>query len=322
MHKLILIGGMSTTGKSTTSQYIYNQLQLNNIPSIWLHEECSNHPIRQGEFELGDLHTQEGLRANLNEMLRRWKNLSDMVYTSEKVYVMEGCLFQMITRYLMNSCITKDELFEFYDTIMNYFAKLNPFIVRLYRPNPQKSYEAAYKVRGERWANYILSEEHLRACGFGNADEQYEAEKEYQQTSHEICVRMKNDVLEIDTTGEKWNVYITAILNKLDLKYIEPKAHILSNPAKYCGCYYQLIDGCEVCLEICFDESDNLLYYKGFFPKMPMRYLGDNTFELISWPIIFCFGEEKSKRTLFVSGGYDWEFDGISFVGKNNPSIL
>ena len=76
MHKLILIGGMSTTGKLTTSQNIFKQLQLNNIPSIWLHEESSNHPIRQGEFELGDLHTQEGLNANLNEMLRRWKNLS------------------------------------------------------------------------------------------------------------------------------------------------------------------------------------------------------------------------------------------------------
>jgi len=316
MHKLILVSGMSTTGKSSTSQNIFKQLQINNIPSIWLHEECSNHPIRQGEFELGNLHTQEGLKANLNEMLGRWKNLSDMIYTSKKVYVMEGCLFQMITRYLMNSCITKDEIFEFYDTIMAYLAVLNPLIVRLYRPNPKASYEAAYKVRGERWANYILSEEYLKDYGFANADEQYEGEKEYQQISHEICVRMKNDVLEIDTTQENWNDYIAIILDKIGLRYIEPKEHLLSNPEKYCGCFYQFMTGNEVCLEICFDKVNNFLYYKGFFPKMQMRYLGDNIFELISWPIRFIFGEENGKGTLLVSGGYDWDFDGVLFLEK------
>lgn len=47
-----------------------------------------------------------------------------------------------------------------------------------------------------------------------------------------------------------------------------------------------------------------------------MRYLGDNIFELISWPIIFSFSEENGKRTLLVSGGYDWKFDGISFFEK------
>jgi len=316
MHKLILIGGMSTTGKSTTSQNIFKQLQLNNIPSIWLHEEYSHHPIREGEFEHGNLHTREGLKANLNEMLKRWKNLSDMIYTSEKVYVMEGCLFQMITRYLMNSCITKEEIFEFYDIIMNHLSKLNPFIVRLYRPDPQKSYEAAYQVRGKRWENYILSEGHLKASGFVNANEQYEAEKKYQQISHEICLRMKNDVLEIDTTQGKWNDYITMILDKISLKHMEAEEIILNNPEKYCGCYYQFIDGEEVCLEVCFDLLGNLLYYKGFFPKMLMRYLGDNTFELISWPIIFTFGKENDKRTLLVSGGYDWGYNGILFSEK------
>ncbi len=101
----------------------------------------------------------------------------------------------------------------------------------------------------------------MRACGFTSADEQYETEKEYQQISHEICVRMKNDVIEIETTQEKWIDYI--------------------------------------------------------FPKMPMVYLGDNIFELISWPIKFTFSEENGKRTLFVSGGYDWEYDGVSFSKIN-----
>ena len=77
--KLILISGMSGAGKSTTSQQLAKQYERNNIEHLWLHEEIANHPIRDGEFEIGDRLTEEGMALNIADMYERWTRLVDEI---------------------------------------------------------------------------------------------------------------------------------------------------------------------------------------------------------------------------------------------------
>ena len=97
--KLILISGMSGAGKSTASQQLAKQYERNSIEQLWLHEEIANHPIREGEFEIGDRLTEEGMAQNIADMYERWTRLVDEIDKSSRVYIMEGCLYQNIVRY-------------------------------------------------------------------------------------------------------------------------------------------------------------------------------------------------------------------------------
>ena len=66
--KLIIVDGHSSVGKSSVSKSVYHQIRLSQ-PAYWLHEECENHPIRQGEFSFGALDTAEGMELNRVGML-------------------------------------------------------------------------------------------------------------------------------------------------------------------------------------------------------------------------------------------------------------
>lgn len=50
--RLIVISGISGSGKSTMAHRPTGQLELNDVDHLWLHEEVADHPIRAGEFPL------------------------------------------------------------------------------------------------------------------------------------------------------------------------------------------------------------------------------------------------------------------------------
>jgi tRNA uridine 5-carbamoylmethylation protein Kti12 len=68
--KLIIVTGMSGTGKSTTARYISDLLNHNQIKHTYLHEECEKHPIRSDEFKIGNLKNREDLQKNIEHMFK------------------------------------------------------------------------------------------------------------------------------------------------------------------------------------------------------------------------------------------------------------
>lgn len=55
-HKLIIVDGPSTVGKSSISKSVYKQIAKQE-KAFWLHEECEKHPIRDNEFTAGPINT-------------------------------------------------------------------------------------------------------------------------------------------------------------------------------------------------------------------------------------------------------------------------
>jgi len=46
---------------------------------------------------------------------------------------------------------------------------------------------------------------------------------------------------------------------------------------------------------------------------MPIKYLGDNCFELVSFPIKLWFSFLEDDVSFHVSGNYDWEYNDMVF---------
>lgn len=94
--------GHCSVGKSSILKSVAQQILLQQ-DAYWLHEECENHPIRQGEFGLGALDTTEGMDLNRIGMLKKWEAFRDSIHASGKVCVTEGCFLHAYDRYFIHS---------------------------------------------------------------------------------------------------------------------------------------------------------------------------------------------------------------------------
>jgi hypothetical protein len=100
--KLILVDGHSSVGKSSVSKSVWKQLRREQ-PACWLHEECEQHPIREGEFRFGALDTPEGMELNRVGMLKKWMQFRESIEASGQVCVTEGCLLHAYDRYFTSA---------------------------------------------------------------------------------------------------------------------------------------------------------------------------------------------------------------------------
>lgn len=125
--KLIIVCGMSGVGKSTTAQNISHQYTQNGIKHEWYHEEMKDHPIRWangGEFTVGDLNTEEGMKLNIEDTYFRWEKLIKEMQIKGGIYVMEGCLYQNIIRYFIPGAYPTEKIIEYYDKLMKILISL------------------------------------------------------------------------------------------------------------------------------------------------------------------------------------------------------
>lgn len=313
-HQLIIVDGQSTVGKSTISKSVYKQI-AHQDKIYWLHEECEKHPIRYEEFVAGNIHSLDGMELNRQVMLQKWEQFSKEIRRSKQICITEGCFLHSVDRFLLESTWNEEQIINYFEQIMEIIKPLNPLIVFLHRPDIKLSFEKAFKARGDWWRELILSvpepygyfETHEYTC-----DESVFAALAYEQEQMaEIFDVLSCDKLKIDTTDECWDSYIRQITVTAGYEYYEEESK-LPKIEKYCGTYR--IQGGEDTWSICFDDEKKQIYTSLFWPFMPMKYIGNEQFELISFPVMLQFDVMAEKMQFIVNGNYDWEYNSKIFI--------
>ncbi len=308
-HQLIIIDGQSTVGKSTTSQSVCEQI-VQQRECYWLHEECDKHPIRDGEFSAGELTTLEDMALNKTQMLDKWQTFSSSIVTKGKVCITEGCLLHSIDRYLLISAWEDEQILQYFAEVMKILAPLNPLIVFLCKSDLKSSFEAAYKIRGDWWRDLILKRP--QACGYFKTheytgDESIYAAITYEQDKMAMVFESLNcDKLKINTMEEKWDRYVQEIVEKAGFSY-SARPSPQPDVEKYCGNYRAVTGDTE--WHINYDIDKRQYFMTFFWPFMPLKFLGDDCFELVSFPIKLCFNFHNDEVSFHVSGNYDWEYN-------------
>lgn len=312
-HRLIIIDGPSTVGKSSVSKSVYQQIAREHSV-YWLHEECANHPIRDGEFTAGDLHTVTGMESNREQMLAKWRQFAEAIRKSNEICVLEGCFLHALDRYLLQSSWSEREIRGFYGEIIELLSDIDPLVVFLYRPNLRFSFEKAFQARGNRWRAIIMAEPQPYGYFKTNAytgDESIFANLLFEQECMEkIFEVLSSDKVRIDTSEERWDEYTQEITEAAGYTYLKEMSK-LPDPNKYCG-IFRVEDG-EAIWTISFDEQTELLYSSVFWPYMPMKYQGEERFEFISFPITLQFAFLDGEARFTVQGNYDWGNNGKIF---------
>lgn len=311
-HRLIIIDGPSTVGKSTTSKSVYRQI-VSQDKAYWVHEECENHPIRFQEFEAGNIHSIEGMELNRKDMLQKWEQFREEIQQSDKVYITEGCFLHSVDRYLLESVWDEDEVINYFLQIIEILRPLNPLIAFLHRPDIKLSFEKAFKQRGDWWREMVLGVPepygYFKEREYTGDDSIFDGLAYEQDQMSKIFDVLCCTKLKVDTSNECWEDYVREIVEKAGYEY-HGEENWLQDIEKYCGSYQ--IEGGEDTWNISFDQETKRVYTSLFWPYMPMRYMGNQEFELISFPVTLQFNEEQDQ--FIVKGNYYWDYNNKRFT--------
>ena len=317
--RLIFVAGMSGAGKSTTAQRISNQLNKNGIKHIWLHEEIANHPIRFEEFSYGNLQNEADMDINCDLMVKKWEKLAESILESDYVYVMEGCLYQSIIRYFIDTPYPEEKITAFYDRVMKAIAPVNPILIFLRPQNVRGALQHVFPIRGDWWKDLILNGEgegYFKRHPFEGDESIYKMWEHYQALSDIQYDRYNGWKIKIDTTSGDWACHLKNIMALIELPYAAEKNHWTpSSWDSYIGRYSLNKNGQTESIDI-FQENGRL-YCRAFWPYMLLQPKEKDTFELASFPIEFQFIQLNGQTTINVTGNYDWGIVGETLIKVN-----
>ncbi len=307
---LIIIDGHSSVGKTSISKLVAKQVSLAH-DAYWLHEECENHPIRHNEFSFGELGTAAGMERNRTGMLKKWGAFRDSITASGKVCVTEGCFLHAYDRYFIHSAWDENDIVAYCSQVLDVIDALNPVIVFLHRPDLRKSLEKAFIARGQWWRDLMLRRDDAHV--YVNENSMFDAIEFEQTKMMAIFDQLPCSKIKMDTTDEQWAQYVQEIIAFIGLKYKKEEPYAC-NLQQYIGTYQCQGGGGDAEWVIDYDETKQCLYTTLFWPYMPMRCMGDNVFELISFPVELHFQKDLDRLQFRVHGNYDWDLNDQLFV--------
>jgi thymidylate kinase len=146
--KLIVVEGLTGSGKSIMAHFIARQLQYNGLPASWVHEGDEPHPIL--------IDVESGIEAYMAEAQARWAAYVDRVGSSDEVKVVEGCYFNNGIESLLAHNVDRPRTLQYADELQALIEPLNPTLVYLVQGDVASALERSFKDRGTGFRDYVI----------------------------------------------------------------------------------------------------------------------------------------------------------------------
>ncbi len=296
--KLILIDGITGSGKSTLSHFLYRQMQKNNMQVKWLHEEEKDHPLVYKPNWAKELTTQEKTEIYLKEYVELWGKFAEEVKQSGSVYIVESYLFQYPFATLIRQETDKSRIKEFGHALIKQVEQLNPVVIYLYPQDVETGINLNFTRRGKDWTEWILSKlESTEHAKKRNWDGQTEANYYYQSLSDISLELMKEFTLpkmSIENSRQDWDLYRKEMLQFLEIPFRE---EILLRPedVNYCGEYSKkFADGNEMKYLVYIQE--NRLCIDAFWPGLKLISVSGDEFSIEGYPFKLFFKKDAIDK--------------------------
>ena len=137
--KLILVDGISTTGKSNTSQYTSIQLMRNQFKPRWYHEFEKPSPLGPPSKPLDN-------EDAFTQLLKLWSDYTAKFIHSNEIVIVEA-LFQIPILGLLWMGYSKDQIVGFYTRLYEIIRPLDPVFVYLRHADVKKNMMDIYRER-------------------------------------------------------------------------------------------------------------------------------------------------------------------------------
>lgn len=307
--KIILIDGMSTTGKSTISDKLYDVFINNDINTKWIHEESFNEINLNLDLPKHSFVPPEKLKEEMENLLNRWILFYDKIKNDEFTYILDSNFFKSIHDYMMNSELSINEIKNYYNNIINIFDKNLIQFILLKRENVKESFKNSFIHRGSFWESHFKKHinEKCQSSLVVKEDEIYMYEQKYQKIIEYLFDQFEVSKEKIVTDSENWDGYIKIISDVLGLN-IDKKIENQCDYNKYLGEYY-----CENWnIKVFYDVEKNKLFLSAFWPNIELSYIGNDCFKLLRFPLQIKFNDTG----VVFFGDLVWEMKNKQFLKK------
>lgn len=312
--RLIMINGISGTGKSTIARYVSTLLDRHGIDHVYLHEECAGHPIRDGEFTIGDLTDKDDMVANMHDMVQRYQRLKDTIIKDGRPHVMEGCLFEMTIRYLFESSLDEKEILAFYRRIFDVIRPLHTTLVFLHTQHVKVTLNQAFDIRGDWWKTLILDSDNMPYMmnhKLKGAEGVYQMWNDYQALGKQAFDAYQGPKVLGDVSKRDYETIRKQVSYVLGFPYFEEPRPQVHNPDQYAGDYHW---NHEVRLRIV--STGTSIHAVAFWPVMSLNQVEKDHFRFDAFPIdLFVIrNAQKDVTAIRVKGNYDWDIMGKTLL--------
>ena len=285
--KLILVDGITGSGKSTTAHYIARQLEMNGISAKWFHEEEFGHPLHISDYEKKENEeTLDWTARVIDESVQRWIGFQIKTSNKNTVNIIECFLFQNLLLNLITEDIDSSLIKKFAQKVFNTIALFQPGIIYLNQKNVNEALNLNNMKREKQWHQWFnesnTNTPFAKNRNLSGDDASTQIWQKLTNLSLELFEEMKFAKIKIEVSGQQWDVYHRLIANFLDIEY-QPEIKINADFIRFCGTY---VLG-EQCLK--FHTENNELFVDTFWPNMKLIEKSELEFEIEGFPTAFKF---------------------------------
>ncbi len=314
--KLILVEGISGSGKSSTAHYLSRQLDKNNIKNRWFHEEEKEHPLfydRKKPMEPGIDRTE----YFIENYPQQWANFAKQIEEYDGVCIIESFLTQFSLIPLIMKSYSEEKIQNFIKQLYLQIEPLNPVIVFNYYNDVKFGLDLNLSRRGKEWENWYLN--HVASTPFAKENnlDGYNAALSVMQklsdNSKEFMNTIPDQVIDIDISSQYWEEFHQRLSDHLSYQRYSEN-HPVEDYQKYCGIFKHIpslpspeemeekgIKSEDIPAEILntVHICNNRLCLDAFWPNLKLIALDDNLFSIEAFHFLVKFNLDDEKVLSF-----------------------
>ena len=305
--QLIVVEGLTGSGKSIMAHMIMRQLQYNGIPATWVHEGELPHPLG-----VEDDPGPEGYGAYMRQ---QWAAYTAQVARSGQVSVIEACLFNNVIEWLFALNLDRGEILGYADEMHMLLDSLNPTLIYLVQEDVEAALIRNFERRGSGFRDYVIDYATdtpiAKHQGWTGYEGMVRFWQEFVALTDELYERYHIRKCKIDNTSGYWDDYDRQALACLSLPLIPERGISQREAMRFIGVYKDKKS----------DKKFTVLYENGELTidlfletRTSLVRRGDGVFLAEGWHFEISFAPDSFRETTVLSiGGRDVDY--LSLVG-------
>lgn len=296
--KLILVDGITGSGKSTTAHYIYRQLKKNGIKAEWYYEEQHYHPVFRIPKQKKKENEEQYCKRYMDELLQNWKDFVEKIKKGYTVHIIESMFFQDSLNWAVALDLDRKFIKEYAHMLYKTVKTADPVLIHFIQEDVGKAMRRNWKRRGEMWTNSFIRRNEKYPFSRNRKLKGRKASiaiwNELTDITKELYSELDMQKVQIENSGQNWTEYRKSIHELLKIEQHEELLYKRSY-RKYCDTYlgksYKLRT----------HVKKGRLLIDAFWPNLKLIPVSDNEFELEGFPISFRFYKYKGIKKLRIT---------------------
>jgi len=291
MNRLIFVEGIPGCGKSTTSQFVAQQLERNGFNVVWIHEGLEDHPLweeRDDYFNDDGYVNEEHFDIYTESLITKLDKIKKDIFDNNKVYVIDGAIFAGFANVYYKSDCQPEQTMKYFKKVESSLSELKPLLIYLDTARVREHTIETWEGRA-MWGKKIVIESygkipHVKRGGYQGNDILFAYINPLNEQNREYFDSCGFDKLCFNIDNREYGKYHSEIANFLGIELVDNPIdnHILED---FIGWYDNDRDKRNMLVKVL---DGNLVCDWGQM-NMALIYVKPYTYNLRSYPIYIEF---------------------------------